>query len=149
MMERTSKPMFGRQSSSIEPSSAAISQMGLLQIAKPGLSTSGGSVHLPKSYARDSPVALTSIYKTSSSTSGILSLISTSGGNIPGIPTPSLSGVLTGIKPPPLFSLPGVRPDADSSKLRGQTQSIYCQTQVVYCQTQPIYSASKMEPMYS
>ena len=26
-----------------------------------------------------------------------------------GIPTPSLTGVLTGIKPPPLFSLPGAR----------------------------------------
>ena len=29
--------------------------------------------------------------------------------NIPGIPTPNLSGVLTGIKSQPLFSLPGVR----------------------------------------
>jgi hypothetical protein len=40
-------------------------------------------------------------------------MIRTSGGgaSVPnlGIPTPSLSGVLTGIKLPPLFSLPGAR----------------------------------------
>ena len=40
--------------------------------------------------------------------------------NIPGIPTPNLSGVLTGIKSQPLFSLPGLRA---SSSVLGETVS--------------------------
>ena len=45
--------------------------------------------------------------------------ITTSSFNLTGIPTPNLSGVLTGIKAVPLFSLPGVRPD-----LMSKTQSV-------------------------
>ena len=45
--------------------------------------------------------------------------ITTSSFSLTGIPTPNLSGVLTGIKAVPLFSLPGVRPD-----LLSKTQSV-------------------------
>jgi hypothetical protein len=41
--------------------------------------------------------------------SSIMSAVSSSAPPTLGIPTPNLTGVLTGIKPPPLFSLPGVR----------------------------------------
>ena len=98
---------------------------GLLQIARPGLK-SGGVVSLikqPVHNARDSSqsgaAATPSPSPSSASTSSmpptgrdiIRSIISTSGFTIPGVPTPSLSGVLTGIKSTPLFSLAGKRRD--------------------------------------
>ena len=102
---------------------------GLLQIARPGLK-SGGVVSLIKQPAHNaakeaSPSAVvaaaaapspapSSASASSSPPSGrdiIRSIISTSGFTIPGVPTPSLSGVLTGIKSTPLFSLAGKRRD--------------------------------------
>ena len=78
---------------------------GLLQIAKPVLHQSGGS---------------TTTISTSASTLlavGVGNKVETknmipTSFSIPGIPIPSMAGVLTGIKPPPsqaLFSLPGKR----------------------------------------
>ena len=54
--------------------------------------------------------------------------------NIPGIPTPNLSGVLTGIKSQPLFSLPGLRA---SSSVLGETV------------TKPVYTMANMSSMSS
>ena len=77
------------------PANITVTNMGLLQIA--GSAVSSGAVR------RDGLVMTTA-------GSG---LVSTTISTIPGIPTPNLSGVLTGIKSQPLFSLPGVRPGAD------------------------------------
>ena len=100
---------------------------GLLQIARPGLK-SGGVVSLIKQPTHNAaketvPSAVAAVAAapspapssaSSSPPSGrdiIRSIISTSGFTIPGVPTPSLSGVLTGIKSTPLFSLAGKRRD--------------------------------------
>ena len=66
------------------PANVTVTNTGLLQIAAPA---PGMTVVL----AGQSAVTTTTV------------------SNIPGIPTPNLSGVLTGIKSQPLFSLPGVR----------------------------------------
>ena len=100
---------------------------GLLQIARPGLK-SGGVVSLIKqpvhsakeasksmAAAAAAPSASPSPSSASASSTPptgrdiIRSIIPTSGFSIPGVPTPSLSGVLTGIKSTPLFSLAGKR----------------------------------------
>lgn len=73
-------------------------QPGLLQIAQPGLQSGGGVLALP-----------TTVAETPSNHTPIQNLIPSTPFSIPGIPTPSLSGVLTGIKSTPLFSLPGQR----------------------------------------
>ncbi len=77
---------------------------GLLQIAQ---HDSIGIVTL----SRQSTTAAFTDSLTKSSVEPIMheSIISTSAFTIPGIPTPSLSGVITGIKSTPLFSLPGKR----------------------------------------
>ena len=82
------------------PANVTVTNTGLLQIAAPGPGH-GMTVVL----AGQSAVTTTTV------------------SNIPGIPTPNLSGVLTGIKSQPLFSLPGVR--AEHHKLAaagGKTQ---------------------------
>ena len=72
------------------------SQIGLLQIVRPGQ-----GVH--HRFVQGAPKTVTSLYKGDNILTEVPSL--------PGIPTPNLSGVLTGIKTQPLFSLPGVRSD--------------------------------------
>jgi hypothetical protein len=78
--------------------------VGLLQIA-------------PMNSGRGSSLTNTTLTASSSSMGGmtavsssiIMSAVSSSAAPTLGIPTPNLTGVLTGIKPPPLFSLPGAR----------------------------------------
>ena len=69
------------------PANVTVTNTGLLQIAAPR----GGGV-----------VVMSGGHSTATATSRP---------SVPGIPTPNLSGVLTGIKSQPLFSLPGVRTD--------------------------------------
>ena len=57
-----------------------------------------------------SSMEVPNIYKTEMSSSSILTT---------GIPTPNLSGVLTGIKTHPLFSLHGARSDLNINKAKG------------------------------
>ena len=76
-----------------------LAQQGLLQIAQPALQSGGGVV--------SQGAKVTSA--TASSMGSLGTIISTTAFSIPDIPTPSLSGVLTGIKSAPLFSLPGKR----------------------------------------
>ena len=71
------------------PANVTVTNTGLLQIAAPR----GSGVMVMSSLATHSTVTVTSR------------------GTVPGIPTPNLSGVLTGIKSQPLFSLPGLRTD--------------------------------------
>ena len=71
------------------PANVTVSNTGLLQIAAPR----GSGVMVMSSMATHSTETVTSR------------------GTVPGIPTPNLSGVLTGIKSQPLFSLPGLRTD--------------------------------------
>lgn len=80
----------------VEAKEAASLHQGLLQIAQPALQSGGGVVGGPGG-------------STTTSSSGPTAILSTAAFSIPGIPTPSLSGVLTGIKSAPLFSLPGKR----------------------------------------
>ena len=62
--------------------------------------------------------------------------VSTTISTIPGIPTPNLSGVLTGIKSQPLFSLPGVRSvDPRVSVVSEVTASV----------TKPVFTVSETE----
>ena len=71
------------------PANVTVTHTGLLQIAAPR----GSGVMVMSSITTHSTVTVTSR------------------GTVPGIPTPNLSGVLTGIKSQPLFSLPGLRTD--------------------------------------
>ena len=98
--------------------------VGLLQIA-PSYRTEANSSSAGHNRALIGSSSTTTVTTTNnntaimSSSSTVVShsssshLVRTSGGgaSVPhlGIPTPSLSGVLTGIKLPPLFSLPGAR----------------------------------------
>ena len=76
---------------------------GLLQIAKPGL-FAGGGVLTSKDKENDN----TTIGSFEKQFSGLKNIVSQEPFNIPGIPTPHMSGILTGIKPnTSLFSLPG------------------------------------------
>ncbi len=83
----------------VEPGAERLpqSQPGLLQVAQSGLQSGGGVI----GGSSNAP--------SSTSAAAAAPLIPTSAFSIPGIPTPSLSGVLTGIKSTPLFSLPGGR----------------------------------------
>ncbi len=85
---------------SVKPviNNAMAASQGLLQIAQPGLQSGGGIVQSAKL-----PTA------TGSTGSVPVSIVSSAAFSIPGVPTPSLSGVLTGIKSAPLFSLTGKR----------------------------------------
>jgi hypothetical protein len=82
---------------------------GLLQIAQTGLQAGGGVVSLIKQ------PQLPGSTGTSISVDNIQSFIPTSTFAIPGVPAPSLSGVLTGIKQSPLFSLQGKRSSSEDS----------------------------------
>ena len=75
------------------PANVTVTNTGLLQIAAPSVRGQGGAMVM-------------SIMSSHSTVTTV-----TSRGNVPGIPTPNLSGVLTGIKSQPLFSLPGLRTD--------------------------------------
>eukprot|EP00092_Neocalanus_flemingeri_P003719 GFUD01003996.1.p1 GENE.GFUD01003996.1~~GFUD01003996.1.p1 ORF type:complete len:2148 (-),score=343.88 GFUD01003996.1:108-6551(-) len=96
-----------------------MSHIGLLQIARPGQSTLSRFVHSSKANMKDSSLGIPNIYKTEMSSSRILTEVPTTGFSLPGIPTPNLSGVLTGIKTQPLFSLPGARSDLNPNKMNG------------------------------
>jgi hypothetical protein len=80
--------------------------VGLLQIA-PVNSSRGGS--LANTTLTASSSSSMGGMMTAVSSSIIMSAVSSSAAPTLGIPTPNLTGVLTGIKPPPLFSLPGAR----------------------------------------
>ena len=73
---------------------------GLLQIALTGLHAGGGVVSLVKQPQTTAPPVVVDAIK---------SIVPTTAFAIPGVPTPSLSGVLTGIKSTPLFALAGKR----------------------------------------
>ncbi len=81
--------------------------VGLLQIA-PVNSGRGGLTNTTLTASSSSMGGITAV----SSMGGMTAVSSSSMGSAAptlGIPTPNLTGVLTGIKPPPLFSLPGAR----------------------------------------
>jgi hypothetical protein len=83
--------------------------VGLLQIAPVNSGGRGGSLTNTTLTASSSSMGgITAV----SSMGGMTAVSSSSMGSAAptlGIPTPNLTGVLTGIKPPPLFSLPGAR----------------------------------------
>lgn len=111
--------IYSRQQSSSATTMTAMSHVGLLQIARPGQSMLNRFVHSSKANVKDSSLGIPNIYKAEMSSSSILTEVRTTGFSLPGIPTPNLSGVLTGIKSQPLFSLPGLRSDLNLNKTNG------------------------------
>jgi len=112
--------IYSRQHSSSATTVTSMSPIGLLQIARPGQSMLNRFVQSSKANMKDSSLGIPNIYKTEMSSSSILTEVPTTGFSLPGIPTPNLSGVLTGIKTQPLFSLPGVRSDLNNpNKING------------------------------
>ena len=76
---------------------------GLLQIAQPGLFAGGGVLT-----SKDKENDTSSKASFEKQFSGLKNIVAQEPFNIPGIPTPHMSGILTGIKPSTsLFSLPG------------------------------------------
>ena len=106
----SSKAMFGRGGGGIIAMGSKDShhksdskREGLLQIAQPGL-FAGGGVLTSKDKENDN----TTRSSFEKQFSGLKNIVSEEPFNIPGIPTPHMSGILTGIKPnTSLFSLPG------------------------------------------
>ena len=118
-LDRGCDTIYSRQQSSSATTVTNMSHIGLLQIARPGQSTLSRFVHSSKANMKDSSLGIPNIYKTEMSSSSILTEVPTTGFSLPGIPTPNLSGVLTGIKTQPLFSLPGARSDLNPNKSNG------------------------------
>jgi len=113
--------IYSRQQSNMNTATTmtSMSQIGLLQIARPGQSMLNRFVHSSKANIKDGSLGIQNIYKAEMSSSSILTDVPTTGFSLPGIPTPNLSGVLTGIKTQPLFSLPGARSDLNLNKTNG------------------------------
>merc|ERR1719361_1160601 len=87
---------------------------GLLQIAQPRL-FSGGGVYSSSEKSSATEMANRRCFYD------LKNIVSQEAFNIPGIPTPQMSGILTGIKPSPLFSLQGKPRDVTSVPSSGDT----------------------------